>query len=126
MARLGISTQDLEINATKASQYAQNTSIQKWWNIPGFQEWFLEKDWDRLTAMSTAHLALSQITRVLKDAGAAIPEKLAAAKVAREYYDRLVPQQEQKFQDEEIGQMDRSQLEQFIKKQTKLLTSEKN
>lgn len=95
---------------------ALSSRFRKHWATPGFPEWCLEREWARLTAEATAQSALREIAHILQDSEQSSERKIAAAKVAREYYDRLVPKPVEKMADEEVGKMTPEELREFIRR----------
>jgi hypothetical protein len=101
---------------------ASNARLDRWASsIPGFTEWFLEAQYEQLQARATSQLAMNELTALLLDTESQPAVKIAAAKVAREYYDRLVPKPVDKMADQEIAEMSPEQLRDFITRNSQKL-----
>lgn len=106
-----------------ALKFAGDRRLRAWWDLPGFQDWFLNREEFKERVEFIAHLALDSIEGVLTDRGAPPSARVAAAKLALEVANKLprTAQTTERFADEKINEMDRAQLETFIKRKLSLL-----
>lgn len=106
-----------------ALKFAGDRRLKQWWDLPGFQDWFFNREEFKERVEFIAHLALDGIEEVLKDRMATASAKVAAAKLALEVANKLPKAKDQdgRFADDKINQMDRAQLEAFIKRKLTLL-----
>lgn len=107
-----------ELGTQEVAFRSSNKNIGDWYRIPGFREWFQEPNWEKLQAQANAQLAQKEIAAILMDTEIKLETKVAAAKVAREYYDRFVPKEAEKLADDEVSKMSPDQLREFIKHKT--------
>lgn len=93
--------------------------IRRWEKIPGFPEWFANKDSNKQRSEELLIRAMDRLSEILRDADDH-SVLLAAAKEARNLHAQLnaVDKAEEKFADEEISKMSKEQLAEFIAKQT--------
>jgi len=108
-----------EVNLEVAITLGASGRIKRWWDIPGFQEWFTSKDWNKHVSELLLTQAMDRLSEVLRDStdhGTLI----AAAKEARTLHAQLTApvKGEEKYADEEISIMSKEQLADFIKKNT--------
>lgn len=106
------------VDAQAAILRSSNERVARWWGQPGFLDWFLEPDYEQLQAKSTAQLAMNEITAILMEVEMKPEVKVSAAKVAREYYDRLVPKKVEKMADSAVQEMTPEELKEFIRRNT--------
>lgn len=111
------------IDLPLALRFGGDSRISKWWDLSGFQDWFLNQEEFRQRVEFIAHLALDSIEEVLKDRTATSNAKVAAAKLALEVANKLSKGQkdQQSDGDSPIDKMDRKELEEFIRKKLVLL-----
>lgn len=96
----------------------------KWWNdLSGFSEWFLEDAEYRHRADYLSNLALNTLEEVLLDKTAAPQARLAAVKLALEAAGKTGKSAEPQEQKDQVGQMTREQLVEFITRTAKKLPS---
>jgi hypothetical protein len=111
-----------EVDLATALRFGQDKRISTWWDIPGFRDWFLNKQEFKDRVEFMAHLALDGIQEVLQDKTATPASRVAAAKLALEVANKLPKagsNQDGKYLDEKINEMDSKELERFI--QSKLV-----
>jgi len=97
-------------------------AIIRWWSTPGFSEWWNASSWAREEAEAALLQGMARISDILRDQESPPQLLIAAAKEAREVWTKLNSGVEQKFADEAIGQMDRKELEEFIRKKTSVIS----
>jgi hypothetical protein len=123
---------DMEVPAqpdlAAALRFGQDKRISGWWDIPGFQDWFLNKQEFKDRVEFMAHLALDGIQDVLLDKTATPASRVAAAKLALEVANKLpkAGSNESRYLDEKINEMDSKELERFIQSKLIRFPSEKS
>lgn len=121
-----------KVDLATALRYGSDRRISQWWDIPGFQDWFLNSEEFKDRVEFIAHLALDGIEEVLRDRTATASSRVAAAKLALEVANKLPKGagSEGKYLDEKINEMDSKELEKYIQSKltqfpgTKPLTDE--
>lgn len=113
-----------DITVDQALQYGAHTAIRQWWNIPGFTEWFLDRDYSKHEAEALLHTAMQKLQAVLRDSGDNA-ELINAAKEARNLHAQLhnKPAESDSTGDSEIDKMSREELEQFLAARSNVLKS---
>lgn len=96
--------------------------LRKWWTIPGFSDWFANKEEFRQRIEYLAHLALDTAEDILLDPKANANARVSMAKLVIEAANRM-PQKYSKeiYLDEKIGTMGKRELEEYIKRATAFL-----
>lgn len=115
---------DLEtISSEEARRYAADTRVYKWWPIPGFRDWFLNKDEFRQRLEYLANIALDAAEEILLNPTAHPSARTNMAKLVIEAAGRMPNKfaKEPKFADEIISRMTRRELEEYIRRGQKLL-----
>jgi hypothetical protein len=110
---------DLEsITSTQAIQITGENRLSKWWSIPGFKAWFINKEEYRYRLEYLFDLALDTAEEILVDRDANTNAKVQMIKVLAELSNKM-PQKwkHERFLDAEIQKMDKAQLESFLSKQ---------
>ena len=120
--------QDISL-ALAARFTGSDRRLDRWWSQPGFREWFINQDEFRQRLEYLANLALDQAEEILAApmeikgiAGA----KVNAMKLILEAARKMPSRREvDKYLDEKIASMNKTELEEFIRKQSrKLIASE--
>lgn len=115
-----------KITLSHVQKFVTDSRIDRWWQIFGFREWFLNEDEFQERALSLAYLALSSLENVLIDPDCNPNAKVNAAKLIIEVANKM-PQRWQKtmYIDDHIQKMDKAQLEQFLRQQNLGLVDDK-
>lgn len=113
-----------DISLAVALRFSPDNRLSRWWIQPGFKEWFRNRDEFRQRMEYLANLALDSLEGILADPKAQGTAKVNAAKLIMEVA-RKTPNKSQaeQFLDEKVSQMSRPQLEEYIKKNLRLLDS---
>ena len=113
------------VSLAAAQRITGDARLPRWWQLPGFKEWFANKDEFRQRVEYLANLALDVAEEVLLDRDAHPSARVNMTKlvieVANKIPSRASQKDENKFLDARIAQMGREELEEFIRKQTKML-----
>lgn len=109
-----------------ALRYSRDKRMRQWWDLPGFQSWFHNKDEFRQKAEFLSNSALHHLEAILVDEKAQAGAKVQAIKLIMELSGKLSKSTDgDKFADEKISRMSRVELEEFIRNQSeKLMTQQ--
>ena len=113
---------DAGVVAQLAPTEAIRKLLQREWNTPGFQDWFMNQHWEKEEAQRLMNLSLQRLGEILEDedeAGIVI----SAAKEAREVWTRLNGKEAEKFADQEINEMSKQQLEEFLRRNSNVISN---
>lgn len=111
-----------DISLATAMRFSPDNRLSKWWALPGFRDWYRNRDEFRQRMEYLAQLALDTLETILVDPLAQGSAKVNAAKLIMEVARKMpAKSQAEQFMDEKISQMSRPQLEEYIKKSVKLL-----
>ena len=110
------SLEDLTLD--KAMQITKARQLKLWWNKPGFQEWFCNRNEFRALVMEGADVAVMRMINILQlDDPRYAGAQVNAAKLLFEAANKMpAKQKEVKYSDESINKMDPLQLEDFLRK----------
>lgn len=113
-----------DISLSIALKYSADRRVSQWWDLPGFQDWFSNKDEFRQRMEYLSNLALDRLEAILVDSKGQAASQVAAAKLIMEV-SRKMPSKasEEQFVDEKIHLMDKKQLEEYISRGMRLLPS---
>jgi hypothetical protein len=100
-------------------------AILRWWATPGFSDWWTSPEWEKEESHRIMLQGMAEISRILQDTDAPPQIKLGAAKEAREIYSKLNVQKQEKFADEQINEMTKEQLADYIRRNTQLISTDK-
>lgn len=92
--------------------------VSRWWDIPGFREWFLSKDYNKHQAEGLLQQAMHRLSEVLRYS-TDNAELINAAKEARTLFTAMTasrPDDQEKFADEAIQEMSKEELQAYINK----------
>ncbi len=111
---------------SSALRYGRDRRISQWWDSPGFQHWFLNKDEFRQRAEFLANSSLMHLEHILLDEKSKGSEKVAAIKLIMEISGKLKKGDagDEKFADSKIAQIGREELEEFIRNKSRSLLNE--
>ena len=112
------------VSLQQAMGLTGESSLKKWWDQPGFKEWFLNMDEARERLEYLFMIALDAAEQVLLDPEANANAKVNLIKVLAQLAGKEPNKQEQ-FIDMKIQRMGADQLKEFIQSKTdKLIKSE--
>lgn len=112
-----------DVTTSVVLRIVQDERITKWWAQDGFKEWFRNIDEFRQRMEYLSHLVLDTFEEILIDPRANPSSRVAAGKIILEVA-RKMPAKgaaEDQFLDQKIQQMDRKQLEEFVRSRTRML-----
>lgn len=111
------------IDLATALRFGLDMGISEWWSIPGFREWFSNQDEFRQRLEFLANLSLDKLENLINSEASNANAKVAAIKLIMELSKKLQHRNTaDQYLDEKVGQMDKKQLEEYIKAHTKLVT----
>jgi hypothetical protein len=115
------------ISAAAVAQVLGNTVINKRWHIPGFKEWFLNKDEYRQRIEYIGMRALDVMSDILEDETVKPDVRLKAAKTVLELGGKFITKKPEVIVlDKDINSMNQEQLDEFIKANTAALEASKS
>jgi hypothetical protein len=105
------------ITLSLAQTLTGESRLKAWWGLPGFREWFLNKDEFRQRVEYLAHLALDTAEEILSDPKANPSARVNMAKLMVEVAGRMPNKWEQKkFADDFINKMSKDELKAYLEK----------
>lgn len=112
-----------QITLPEAQQVTGEGRLRKWWSLPGFPEWFANREEFRQRVEYLANLALDTAEEILLDRNINANARVQMAKLVIEAANRM-PQKYQKelYVDEKVSQMGKKELEEYIRRASLLLT----
>jgi hypothetical protein len=125
--RFGEDTTNLssDITLELVDSYVPDDRLPKWWQEPGFKEWMRNPEEFRERIEYLVFLAMDTLENLLIDRSANANAKVSAAKLLMEVGRKMPPKvMVEKYLDEKIGEMDKGQLEEYIRKNVKLVKSD--
>lgn len=113
-----------DISLSIALRFVADGRLSKWWPQDGFKEWFRNRDEFRQRLEYLANLGLDRLEAILADPKANPSAQVNAVKLLMEAA-RKMPSKTavEQYLDEKIGQMDKKQLEEFIRARTPKLVA---
>lgn len=107
-----------------ALRFGGDSRISKWWDLPGFQQWFWNNEEFKQRLEFIAGLALDTLEEVVGDPTQKTSDRLNAAKMIMEAAGKFPSKKAdggERFLDEKIASMGRQELESFISSNIKRL-----
>ena len=113
-----------EVELSTALRFTADNRLQRWWALPGFREWFANREEFRQRVEYLANLALDTAEEILLDKKANAAARANMVKLMVEVANKMPPRQISKelYIDEKIQKMDRVQLEEYVKRNVKLIS----
>lgn len=111
------------ITLAAAQQIGADKRLSKWWTLPGFAEWFQNKEEFRERLEYLADIALDSLEHVLTDPDANPSAKVASAKLVLEAASKM-PKKDLEAPASRLETMSRGELEDYVRKNLKFLTGE--
>ena len=107
-------------------QITNEPRMSQWWSVPGFRDWFRNGDEFRQRVEYLANKALDVVSEIMDQEDATPTARLNAAKLMIEAAGKLPRGGSggEKFIDERIQEMNRKELEAFIRKAIPTVTPE--
>lgn len=105
------------VNVTMAMELSGNRTLATWWKKPGFQDWFLDKKEWAARIEYLALLSLEVAEDILNDDHAPAAAKVNLIKAINELANKMpAKSKEIKLIDEQIANMNKQQLDEYINK----------
>lgn len=118
---LGIGDTDtLTLAASK--QLGADSRLPRWWAIPGFQEWWQNKQEFKQRLEYMAQLALDSLEEILADPNANPTAKVNSAKLVLDAANKMPKKVPEENLDAKLSAMSRSELEEYVRSKVKYLT----
>lgn len=112
-----------QIDLATALMYGADRGLSEWWDLPGFSQWFANKDEFRQRLEYLAQRAVDELEKILNDNNPmGGSTKVSAIKLIMDIANKQPKSTAEKFLDERIGKMSQQELEDFIKKNVTRLT----
>jgi hypothetical protein len=111
------------VTLAAAQQFGTDKRLSKWWTLPGFAEWFQNKEEFRERLEYLADIALDSLEQVLTDPDSNPSAKVASAKLVLEAASKM-PKKEAESPTTRLEAMSRTELEDYVRKNLKFLTAE--
>ena len=111
------------VTLASVQQFGTDKRLSKWWTLPGFAEWFQNKEEFRERLEYLADIALDSLEQVLTDPDSNPSAKVALAKLVLEAASKM-PKKEVESPSTRLEAMSRTELEDYVRKNLKFLTSD--
>lgn len=109
------------ITLTAAQQVEKDRRLAKWWSLPGFSEWFQNREEFRERLEYLADIALDTLEQVLVDPAANTSAKVSCAKLVLEAASKM-PRKENESNPSKLESMSRIELEDYVRRNLKYLS----
>ena len=113
-----------EVSLASALQLTKEPQLAKWWNLPGFKDWFLNKDEARERLEYLWYLGMDAMEAIFLDPEANHNAKVNAFKQIASLAGKE-PNKNEKYADEDIQKMDAAKLKAYIIKNAPKLVGPK-
>ena len=113
------------ISLGAALQLTKEPQLAKWWNLPGFKDWFLNNDEARERLEYLWFVGMDTIESIFLDPDANHNAKVQAFKIIAQLAGKE-PDKREKYADESIQKMDSAKLKAYILKNAPKLLSEED
>lgn len=115
-----VGTVPVDSDASDVHVMGAPAAVLKWWATPGFSDWFLSPLWEQEESHRLLMQSMGRISEILRDEeNPALV--ISAAREAREIYTKLHSSVATKFADEEVAEMTRAQLEEYIRRKSQAI-----
>lgn len=116
---------DLAENMTlaAASSLGADKKLTRWWAIPGFSDWWQNKEEFKQRLEYLAQLALDSLEEVLTNPEANVTAKVNSAKLVLEAANKMPKKTAEENTESKLAAMSRNELEDYVKARMKYLTS---
>jgi len=106
-----------QISLPTVQRFVPEPKLARWWQMFGFQEWFLNESEFTERVTSLAYLALSALEDILTNPDANANARISAARLVFEASNKMPKQKNEKiiYLDDQIQKMDQGQLEAFLR-----------
>ena len=111
------------ITLTAAQQVEKDRRLAKWWSLPGFSDWFQNREEFKERLEYLADIALDTLEQVLIDPSANTSAKVSCAKLILEAASKM-PKKDSDVAPSKLESMSRIELEDYVRRNLKYLSSE--
>lgn len=105
-----------------ATSLGADKKLSRWWNIPGFADWWQNKEEFKQRLEYIAQLALDALEGVLLDPDANPTAKVSSAKLVLEAANKMPKRQAEDSVEQKLAGMSRNELEEYVRTRMKYLT----
>lgn len=111
-----------KVTLAQAINLTNNTTLSKWWKIPGFQDYFTNRNEWKTRIEYLANLSLEVAEDILRDPKAPAAARVAMIRTLNEFANKL-PQRakETKVLDAHVSKMSEQELVEFVRKNQHLI-----
>lgn len=111
------------LTLTVASQFVGDSRIERWWSTPGFREWFSNTNEFRERLEMLAYKSLTRLEQIIDSPTTNPNAQVNAIKLLMEMGRKLprLQQDTEKYADEKIAKMSKAELEEYIRRNIKLV-----
>lgn len=115
---------DLAENMTlaAAASMGADKKLSRWWSIPGFSDWWQNKEEFKQRLEYLAQLALDSLEAVLMDPDSNATARVNSAKLVLEAANKMPKKQAEDTVDQKLAGMSRNELEEYVRARMKYLT----
>lgn len=110
------------VTLAAAQQIGADKRLAKWWTLPGFQEWFQNREEFRERLEYLADIALDSLEQVLSDPDANASAKVASAKLVLEAASKM-PKKIEDSPATRLEALSRSELEDYVRRNLRYLSA---
>lgn len=105
-----------------ATSLGADKKLSRWWNIPGFSEWWQNKEEFKQRLEYMAQLALDALEGVLTDPNSNPTARVNSAKLVLEAANKMPKRQAEDSVEQKLAGMSRNELEEYVRTRMKYLT----
>lgn len=102
-----------EVSLASALQLTREPQLKKWWHLPGFKDWFLNKDEAKERLEYLWFLGMDALESIFLDPESNHNARVNAFKIIAQLAGKE-PSKEEKYADAEIQKMDKKRLKAYI------------
>lgn len=105
-----------------AASMGADKKLSRWWSIPGFSDWWQNKEEFKQRLEYLAQLALDSLEAVLLDPDSNATARVNSAKLVLEAANKMPKKQAEDTVDQRLAGMSRNELEEYVRTRMKYLT----
>lgn len=108
----------------EVNRVVRDQRLAKWWQEPGFIDWFMNKEEFKERMEFIANMALDTLEEIISNPDASGSARIAATKMAIEVAGKMPSKEIMQYADAQINEMSAAQLKEFIKNNAPRLIEE--
>lgn len=105
-----------------ATSMGADKKLSRWWSIPGFSDWWQNKEEFKQRLEYLAQLALDSLEAVLTDPDSNATARVNSAKLVLEAANKMPKKHAEDTVDQKLAGMSRNELEEYVRARMKYLT----